>query len=118
MKLITGCIVCLSLSVLSYVNAAEPVSKQKESIAHNWSRKHLLQKGTKQADKHAGRSGLEVLANNDGISHNGVNGRPLKIGDKEYTRGLYVHANSKVVVYLPSPGKRFTATVGVSSYNS
>ena len=42
-------------------------------------------------------------------------GRPLKIADKQYSRGLYCHAVSKVVVRLPGPGKSFSAVAGVDS---
>ena len=37
----------------------------------------------------------------------------MRIGDKEYSRGLYCHAVSKVDVRLPGPGKSFTAVVGL-----
>ena len=59
--------------------------------------------------------GLLVLANNDPVNRNSCGGRPMRIVDKEYTRGLYCHATSKVVVRLPSPGKTFTAVVGIDS---
>jgi alpha-galactosidase len=59
--------------------------------------------------------GLQVLANNDAVQPNARGGRPLKIGDKQYTRGLYCHAVSKVVVRLPGPGKKFTAVAGIDS---
>jgi len=57
--------------------------------------------------------GVDVLANHDPVLQNLRDGRPLKIGDRSFTRGLYCHANSKVVVRLPGPGKRFTAAVGL-----
>ena len=59
--------------------------------------------------------GLLVLANHDSVALNQRGGKPLKIADKEYTRGLYCHAVSKVVVRLPAPGKTFSAAVGVDS---
>ena len=59
--------------------------------------------------------GLLVLANNDAVIKNNRGGKPLKIVDKEYTRGLFCHAVSKVVVRLPGPGKTFTAVAGVDS---
>jgi alpha-galactosidase len=59
--------------------------------------------------------GLQVLANLNAVQPNLRNGKPLRIGDKEYTRGLYCHAVSKVVVRLPGPGQTFTAIVGVDS---
>src|SRR5208337_5117969 len=35
--------------------------------------------------------GVDVLANHDPVTQNGRGGKPMKIGDKEYTRGLYCH---------------------------
>ncbi|CAM5682672.1 beta-galactosidase [Streptomyces canus] len=40
-------------------------------------------------------------------------GRPLSIGGTTYTKGLGVHANSQVRVYLGGGCTRFTATAGV-----
>ena len=57
--------------------------------------------------------GLVVLANNDPVQLNARAGQPLKIADKQYSRGLYCHAVSKVVVRLPGPGKSFSAVAGV-----
>ena len=58
---------------------------------------------------------LTVLANHDPVLRNGRGTEPLRIGDKEYTRGLYCHAVSKVLATLPSSGKTFTAIVGVDN---
>ncbi len=59
--------------------------------------------------------GLLVLANHDPVLRNARGPAPMHIADKEYTRGLYCHAVSKVVVRLPGPGKTFTAVVGIDS---
>lgn len=59
--------------------------------------------------------GLLVLANHDPIHRNTRGGHRLRIGGKEYPRGLYCHANSKLLVRLPGPGKQFTAVVGIDS---
>ena len=59
--------------------------------------------------------GLHVLANHAAVELNARSGKPLRIVDKQYTRGLYCHAVSKVVVRLPGPGKTFTTIVGVDS---
>ncbi len=56
---------------------------------------------------------IVVLANYDEVQRNSRSGQPLKLGGTEYTRGLFCHAYSKLMVKLPSPGKRFTAMVGV-----
>lgn len=58
---------------------------------------------------------LVVLANHDPVQKNARAGRPLRIADKVYHRGLYCHAPSKVVVKLDSPGEAFEAIVGVDS---
>ena len=39
----------------------------------------------------------------------------MRLADMEYTRGLYCHAFSKIIVRLPSPGASFSAIVGVDS---
>jgi alpha-galactosidase len=59
--------------------------------------------------------GLTVLANNDPVQKNSRAGKPMNIAGRQYTRGLYCHAVSKVVIRLPGPGRTFTATVGVDS---
>ena len=60
-------------------------------------------------------AGLVVLANNDPVQLNSRAGQPLRIVDKQYSRGLYCHAVSKVVVRLPGPAKSFSAIAGVDS---
>ncbi|MBN2138521.1 MAG: NPCBM/NEW2 domain-containing protein [Sedimentisphaerales bacterium] len=61
----------------------------------------------------APRPGLDVYANNDPVLPNKRGDSPLRIGEKTYSRGLYCHAVSKVVVTLPGPGSRFTAEAGL-----
>ena len=61
------------------------------------------------------KAGLIVLANNDPVQRNERNGRPMNIAGKQYTRGLYCHAVSRIIVRLPGPAKSFGATVGVDS---
>src|SRR4030042_4750597 len=60
-------------------------------------------------------STLVVLANHGSVQKNGRGGKAMKIVDVQFTRGLYCHAPSKIVVRLPSPGRSFSATVGVDS---
>lgn len=59
--------------------------------------------------------GIHVVANNDPVQMNARGGKPLHIAGKEYKRGLYCHAISRVVVYLPGPGTRFEAIAGLDS---
>ena len=58
---------------------------------------------------------LIVLANHGVVQKNARAGRPLRLGDKEYSHGFYCHAPSKIIVRLPSPGASFSAIVGVDS---
>jgi alpha-galactosidase len=60
-------------------------------------------------------SGLFVLANHGPVQLNNRNGMPMRLGKKEFTRGLYCHAMSKIVVRLPGPGKSFSAVVGIDN---
>ena len=57
--------------------------------------------------------GLEVVANHDPVQKNRRFGKPLHIGNVEYSRGLFCHAPSEIIVRLPGPGKAFRAIAGV-----
>lgn len=59
--------------------------------------------------------GLEIIANHCPVLKNARFGKPLHLGDAEYTRGLFCHAQSKIVVHLPGPGKKFEAIVGLDN---
>ncbi len=59
--------------------------------------------------------GLEVVANYDAIQKNNRFGKPLKLAGKAYSRGIFCHAPSKIVVRLPAPGKTFQAKVGLDT---
>jgi alpha-galactosidase len=59
--------------------------------------------------------GLVVVANHGPVQKNARGGGPMHFGDKEYTRGLYCHAPSKLIVRLPGPGAKFTAIAGVDT---
>jgi len=60
-------------------------------------------------------AGLYVIANNDPVQLNARAGRPMRIGEKSFTRGLYCHASSKIFVRLPGEGAEFTVVAGVDS---
>jgi len=91
--------------------AATTATQEELETSREWLRRHW---GSTKAPRR--QVGLLVLANNDPVTRNNRGGRPLRTGGKEYRRGLYCHAVSKVVVYLPSPGKSFTAVVGVDTH--
>ena len=50
-----------------------------------------------------------------GLPHAGqsVNGTPFRLGDRSFSEGLGVHADSEVVVTVDAPARRFRAWVGV-----
>ena len=93
------------------MHGAVSVSPEEMGEASQWVAAKF--KGTVASEAPA--VGLVVLANNDPVQLNTRGGRPLKIADKQYSRGLYCHAVSKVVVRLPGPGTSFTAIAGVDS---
>ncbi|HQC43080.1 MAG TPA: NPCBM/NEW2 domain-containing protein, partial [Verrucomicrobiota bacterium] len=59
--------------------------------------------------------GLVVYANHDPVQKRGRNGKPMNISGTLYTRGLYCHAQSHVLVRLPAAGKKFKTEIGVDS---
>ncbi len=61
---------------------------------------------------------LVVLANNDRVLQNSRAGTALKIGTREFQRGLFCHAVSKVRVVLPGPARAFSAVAGVDANNA
>ena len=58
---------------------------------------------------------LEVIENHDPVFLDNRGGRKLQIADKQYDRGLYCHAPSRINVFLPSPAKRFSGVVGIDT---
>ncbi|MCL5098188.1 MAG: alpha-galactosidase [Candidatus Omnitrophica bacterium] len=56
---------------------------------------------------------LVVLASHDPVQLNNRNGESLKVGGKQYNRGIYTHAFSRILVRLPGPGKHFSAMAGI-----
>ena len=58
---------------------------------------------------------LVVLENHNPVQKNGRFGKPLRIGETEHARGLYGHANSKLLVRLPGPAKTLSAVAGMDN---
>jgi alpha-galactosidase len=98
------------LATVLSLHAVE-VSPQELTLAHEWTAARFegvpLPASTRPA--------LVVIANHDPVWKNSRGEKPMKLVDREYTRGLYCHAFSKIVVRLPGPGDSFTAVVGVDS---
>lgn len=105
-----GAVALVGVFLASSVLAAEPTPAEM-STARQW----VTARFEGQLPTGALEPGLRVLANNDRVQMNARAGKPLRIGDQQFTRGLYCHAVSKVVVQLPSPGKTFLATVGLDN---
>ncbi|MCL5099362.1 MAG: alpha-galactosidase [Candidatus Omnitrophica bacterium] len=59
--------------------------------------------------------GLHVLTAYGPVTLNCHGERPLILGSKVYKRGFYCHANSRILVRLPGPGKSLTAMFGINS---
>jgi len=61
------------------------------------------------------RAELVVHHNHGPVQPNARGGEKLRIGQREFARGLYCHAPSRVEVRVPSPGARLTASIGVDT---
>jgi alpha-galactosidase len=61
------------------------------------------------------RTGLTVLANHGEVTKKTRGGQPLNPGGQKCARGLYCHANSRIVVHLPAPGGIFNAVAGLDN---
>jgi len=104
---------CLSVSC-----AAVAPTKAEFDLCRQWVRTNLspLDATAPPAKAVEWKPGLMVLSNLDSILMDGrPDGRPIKIGDKEFKRGMICHAVSRVVVRLPGPGKSFSAVVGLDA---
>lgn len=111
MKTLTLAMVVTWLSIL-IVGAQSTIASPTEiAAAHRWA-----------AAKFAGRveepkpePAIVVLANHDPVQKNGRHARPLHLGERAFSHGLFCHAPSKLIVRLPGAGETFTAITGVDS---
>ena len=58
-------------------------------------------------------TGIEVVKNYEVVRKNYGLGGPLRVGDMTFSKGLFTHAESELVIHLPGPAKAFLATVGI-----
>jgi alpha-galactosidase len=107
-----------SVMVLTLVLGANGARAHGELVAtadlaarQQWVSRHLVETQPRQSRP----AQLQVEACYGGLLRNGRAGRPLLIAGQEYKRGLLAHAASKVAVYLDSPGRTFSAVVGLDS---
>lgn len=105
-----GGVLVVALAMTSIVSAVEP-TKEELAQSHAWAQVRFAGRPASPA----AAPGLIVLANHDPLQLNARGGRPMNIAGANYQRGLYCHANSRVVVRLPGPGKLFKAIIGVDS---
>lgn len=105
------CLATLGLLAISFAAHAVTVTSSEMAEARRWSAARF--EGTIVAP--ASGPALQVQANHDPVQLNGRHGKPLRLGEGSFTRGLYCHAPSRITVKLPGPGATFTATVGVDS---
>jgi len=100
---LTAC--CASLCAWGVAPTADELA-----TAHQWARAKFSGKMDFSAVP-----ALEIVANHDPVQKNGRFGKPMRLGETEYSRGLFVHANSRIAVYLPEPAQTFSAIVGVDN---
>ena len=93
--------------------ADEAGSPQTKPI-HVWAEKALL--GAQTVEPSPG-PGLELVRQDYGQLHlrQSVMNTPLRLAKTNYQHGLGTHAESRIVVRLRRPGKRFEAQVGVDN---
>ncbi len=101
----------LSLAKIPAMAAGIKSTNAEQDMAVNWAQAKLEGKEPKVSSSDY----LQVIRNNDPVQLNERNGHPLNIHGVKYTRGLYCHAVSQVVVHLSSAAKSFEAVVGVDS---
>ncbi|MHB9006191.1 MAG: alpha-galactosidase [Limisphaerales bacterium] len=108
----------ISLTLLAPVLAAAPVSGPGSGLgaadqaeARAWVSARFLGASQPRTNGPA----LVVLANHDPVQKNSRHGRPMRLVNREYSRGLYCHAPSRLLVRLPAAGATFSAIVGVDS---
>jgi len=109
MKLLSGLLAVLAALFCASARGGEPGEDRQ---ARTWIEKALLGKTVA-----APAAGLEVRRQDHETLHvnQSVLKTPLKIGNKPFVRGLGTHATSRIVVRLPSPGRRFEAQAGVDN---
>ncbi len=108
-------VICISAPLQAVTPTAEDLARANQWAADNFKPAGKLSE-TALEPPAASKPGLVVLANHDGVLFNGrPDGRPLKIAETEFRRGLLCHAVSKILVRLPGPGKTFTSAVGVDT---
>ena len=101
----------VGLSLMSFAARAVTVTPDELAEARRWTAARFEGVVPGQPAEPA----LVVRANHDPVQKNARGGKPMRLVDRQFTRGLFCHAPSKIVVRLPAPGTTFTAIIGVDS---
>ncbi|HNS19773.1 MAG TPA: alpha-galactosidase [Sedimentisphaerales bacterium] len=113
-RIVAGFVYCL---LLCWAAPSQGQTARELEQRDQWVRKNLAAVREVQAEVPAPQQkpqpGLFVLANHDPVQKNSRGGKAMKLGTTEYTRGLYCHATSRLLVRLPGPGRTFDAVIGV-----
>lgn len=111
-------IICISLALIggmipkqAHAQAGIKPTPAEQDVARTWTQTKLMgQTPTVTVQPH-----IQVIRNNDPVQLNGRHGKPLNLSGKKYTKGIYCHAVSRVIIHLGTPAKSFSAVVGVDS---
>lgn len=105
----------LSLTLLSGFSlaSADPCKPTADEMAE--ARRFMAAKFSAPPEIAPQKAGLIVAVNNRPIEKNAHYGKPLKIVDREFRRGIAAHAPSKIVVQLPAAAKKFAAEMGLDT---
>ncbi len=109
-RLVFGVVVASWIVSAQFAGAVAPTPAEMAEL-HRWVTAKLEGVGKQEWPE----SALVVFANHGHVQKNARGGKPMRIVDDQFTRGLYCHAPSHVVVHLPGPGKTFSAVVGVDT---
>jgi alpha-galactosidase len=101
----------VAMFALHSLAPAATVLPEELAEAHRW----VAAKFAGVVEARPAEPALVVLANHDPVQKNARGGQPMRLGGSQFTRGLYCHAFSKIIVRLPGPGAEFTAVAGVDS---
>ncbi|MCY2952431.1 MAG: NPCBM/NEW2 domain-containing protein [Planctomycetota bacterium] len=95
--------------------AAQPVADELAQ-RDRWVKEHFSPQATgviAGAAPSAADARMMVWTNYGEVFRNKLPDKPLQIADQKFEHGVYCHAPSRLQVHLPSPGKSFSAVVGI-----
>ncbi|MHB0998367.1 MAG: NPCBM/NEW2 domain-containing protein, partial [Armatimonadota bacterium] len=101
----------LAIPSLAIVPDANELAASREWVESNFVRAPIAVRNGESSFQ----TGLIVLANYGSVQQNSRDGNPLKIGSQTYDNGLFCHAESRILVKLPSPGSHFNSVVGIDT---